>query len=134
MIVFGRLDALRLLSGFSTVRLDNFIYTVESFREAQRHLSPEGLLVVTYVVYRDWIATRLEQELSKVFGSEVRTILVPGRSIDTVIFLAGPGIRKANFMDLGDFSLTDRYRDVPMPLATDDWPYLYLKPDASHNS
>ncbi len=128
LIAFGRLDAQRLLSGFSTVRLDNFIYTVESFREAQRHLSPGGLLVVTYVVYRDWIASRLERELVDVFGEDVRTFRAPQyHAIDTVIFLAGPAARTIPKAAVGEFMLTDQYRAEALPSATDDWPYLYLR-------
>ena len=44
VIVFGTLDSQTLLSGMSSVRLDNYVYTVESFRSAREALKPDGTL------------------------------------------------------------------------------------------
>ena len=44
LIVFGYLDAQTLLSGFSSIRLDNYVYTVESFRDARNQLIAGGSL------------------------------------------------------------------------------------------
>jgi spermidine synthase len=46
LIVFGTLDSQTLLSGMSSVRLDNYVYTVESFRAARAALAPGGSLFV----------------------------------------------------------------------------------------
>ena len=34
LVVFAFLDSTTLLSGFSSLRLDNYVYTVESFSDA----------------------------------------------------------------------------------------------------
>jgi len=127
LVVFSYLDAHRLLSQFSTIRLDNFIYTVESFKEAKKHLNPNGMLVVTYRVFHDWIAGRLQKELEEVFGNNVIAYKASTyRRDDTVIFFAAPNIHKIARQNFKEFILTDKYKNIDVPSATDDWPYLYL--------
>jgi hypothetical protein len=53
LITFGYLDAHKVLSQFSSVRLDNFIYTEESFRDIKNHLTQEGMVSLTYLVFRE---------------------------------------------------------------------------------
>src|SRR5262245_7450168 len=48
LIIFGFLDSTSHLSSMSNIRLDNYVYTVESFRQARLLLEPSGLLQVTY--------------------------------------------------------------------------------------
>ncbi|HEX9780215.1 MAG TPA: hypothetical protein VGB20_03275 [bacterium] len=130
LIVFGYLDAHRLLSTFSTVRLDNFIYTRESFEEAKRRLAPGGLLVVTFLEFRDWVAERLARELRQVFGEDLLAFAAGkyGDEPDTVIFLAGPGTRGIPREAAGGFTLVEPWEGPAEPEpATDDWPYLYLR-------
>ena len=43
LIVFGYLDAHTLISSYSSLRLDNFVYTVESFQEARKLLRDRGI-------------------------------------------------------------------------------------------
>lgn len=129
LIVFGYLDAHRLLSGFSTVRLDNFIYTVKSFNDAKKCLKSDGILVVTYLIFRDWIATRLQKELEEVFGKDLFACKASAyRHNDTIVFFAGPGIDKIRKGDIAGFDLVDidDKKEIDITPATDDWPYLYL--------
>jgi SAM-dependent methyltransferase len=44
LILFGALDSHTEFSDYSNMRLDNFVYTLESFREAREHLAPDGVL------------------------------------------------------------------------------------------
>lgn len=128
LIVFGYLDAHRLLSSFSTVRIDNFIYTTESFEAARRRLRPGGVLAVTYLVFRDWVVGKLDRELRNVFGEEVAAFSAQMyEPDDTVIFLAGSGARRLIAAPPEGITVTDRYRGMAVPMATDDWPYLYLR-------
>jgi SAM-dependent methyltransferase len=67
-IVFSHLDSHTLLSSFTTVRLDNYIYTVEAFGEARRRLAPGGRLFVSYWSEKPYIAERLYRNLTMAFG------------------------------------------------------------------
>ena len=50
LILFGLLDSHTQLSDYSNMRIDNFVYTEESFREAKEHLKPTGVVFVKFQV------------------------------------------------------------------------------------
>ena len=127
LIVFGYLDAHKLVSEFSSVRLDNFIYTVESFEAVKEHLRPDGLLVVTFFTFRDWVAAKVYGQLEDVFGDDL--VVFEGNvhhPNDTTIAFAGPFAKNIPRRDFGEFKLVEKYKGAKVPQATDDWPYLYL--------
>ena len=68
LIVFGLLDSHTLSSQYNNVRLDNYVYTEESFREARRLLKDDGILVLSFAVEQGWLGDRLYGTLKKVFG------------------------------------------------------------------
>ena len=125
VIAFGLLDSHTLLSGLSSVRLDSFVYTLDSFRQVQEHLDEGGVVVVTFAFLESapWVEERLGRMLGKVFGPA--NVFVYEEGFGT-IFVAGP---------VSPEKLTEVQLDVwqpdPMaddlPLTTDDWPYLYLR-------
>lgn len=77
LIVFSHLDSHTALSGFTNVRLDNYIYTVESFRTFQRLLSPRGALYVSFFSTRRWVAERLRENLRLAFGQAAVPLYSP---------------------------------------------------------
>ena len=67
LVVFAFLDSTTLLSGFSSLRLDNYVYTVESFSEAKNALSPHGTLVLSFATGRNFATDRLYASMAKAF-------------------------------------------------------------------
>ena len=63
LILFGLLDSHAQFSDYANMRIDNFVYTEESFREASRHLTPNGVIFVKFVVDHRWLAARLVEML-----------------------------------------------------------------------
>src|SRR5215471_4645968 len=61
LVLFGLLDSHTQFSDYSNMRIDNFVYTEESLREASRHLNPNGVLFVKFHVDHPWMAVRLEE-------------------------------------------------------------------------
>jgi SAM-dependent methyltransferase len=128
LIVFGLLDAHSSL--FSTlssnIRLDNYVYTVESLREALGRLTPDGALCLTIYVEQPWIASRLEAMLGEAAGTPPRT--APGL-YSGHIFLAGPGLPPPGARPEMRVGLPpgEAAAHPPGPNATDDWPFLYLR-------
>src|SRR6185295_15321682 len=59
MVVFGTLDSHTLLSGQVNLRLDNYIYTAESFRAARAVLEPDGLAAAYFSAWKPWLAERV---------------------------------------------------------------------------
>ena len=43
LVLFGLLDSHTQLSDYSNMRIDNFVYTKESFEEAKALLAPDGI-------------------------------------------------------------------------------------------
>lgn len=69
LIVFGTLDSHGLFSLFSSIKMENYVYTLESFREAKGLLKDDGLLYVnTGFMGVDFVNCRLYNCLKEVFG------------------------------------------------------------------
>jgi len=123
LIVFAFLDSTTLLSGFSSIRLDNYVYTVESFTEARARLSPEGTLALSFAASRSFATDRLYASLEKAFG-------VPPAAYFTSYWVKGVLLVEgaARSADLSGTNTAREVRPVRgVLLATDDWPFLYLE-------
>ena len=111
VVVFGLLDSHTQL-GASSVRLDNYVFTQESFSAAARLVRPGGTLVFSVVTAVDWLRTRFANVLQHACGAPVE------------------------IQDFGVFTLYSCRPTVadPDPGATgeaigapiDDWPFPYL--------
>lgn len=124
LIVFGYLDSHTLLTSLSSVRLDNYVYTLESFEEAKRSLKSDGTLVMAFAGGKTFVTTRLYATLSSAFGAPPQTYQT---SYDGsgVVFVEGRGSEGPR---LGDFpeAQVDLSSNPSKLLATDHWPFLYL--------
>ncbi len=139
LIVFGTLDSHTLTSSFSNIRIDNFVYTVEAFREARELLSDRGVLWVVFAVERPFIEHRIYQMLEEAFESAPTAFThdhvapLPHAGGGTTYAIdAGTGVVEERLA--GDDRLRRLVSTTQLPppkyaveLATDDWPYLYLE-------
>ena len=123
LIVFGTLDSMTRLSALSAVRLDNFVYTEEGLRAARDALTPDGGMVLYFLISADHLHLRILRMVSDVFG-EVPRVHLESRQMFNAIYLAGPGFP----LQAADKALAaaNLARLAPVQPATDDWPYLYL--------
>ncbi len=135
IIVYGLLDSHALFSSMSNLRLDNYVYTLESFEEARNHLKENGVIALTFSVWKEWIAARIANMLEEVFHEE--PLCFETDYDNGIMFVAGPGLNGLRNhpppdVDPGIFS-SRVIKDIlaspagRLPLTTDDWPYLYLK-------
>jgi hypothetical protein len=126
LIVFGLLDSHTLFATASSVRLDNFVYTLESLSAARRLLADDGLLALSFGAPSGnrWVDERLFRNLADVFGHDPQVYEFPSTD---VLFLirnepaAAPLIDDPLVLPRPDYV----YRADLTPV-TDDWPYLYL--------
>ncbi len=118
-IVFGTLDSQTLLSGMSSVRLDNYVYTVESMRSARARLKPDGTLIMYHMSAVRYIAAKIYQMLDQAFGAPPR-VFYEFDNLFNYTFVAGYGARGAVLPANAPW-LTQK-----VTLPHDDWPYLYL--------
>jgi spermidine synthase len=131
LIVFSLLDSHTTSSSYSNIRIDNYVYTLEAMRAARRLLKPDGLFIVKFEVHSPFIAGRLQELLTDVFGSEPLQTKSDnvGYTSSGRFFIAGSRdrIRQA----LADPALAAYYQGhrnfetAAVPVTTDDWPYFY---------
>jgi spermidine synthase len=137
LILFGLLDSHTQLSDYSNMRIDNFVYTEESFREAKAHLKPDGIIFLKFAVDRPWLAQRLKEMLAATFGKSPlvfnarSSYAVPARCF---VISSSNRAQEALSRDprLADFvarntSAAEDSGEGDVPVTTDDWPYLYQR-------
>lgn len=121
VIVFGTLDSQALLSGMSSVRLDNYVYTLESFQDAWRLLKPNGILVVLHMSMMPYIADRIYGMLTVVAERPPRAVFFTDHTLFNLILIQGRGVPPQELDE--EFAA----RVAAERLPTDNWPYLYLQ-------
>ena len=68
LIIFALPDSLTLTSQFSSLRLESFLFTEESFKEARARLSDDGAIVLYNYYREDWLLRKLAGMLETGFG------------------------------------------------------------------
>jgi spermidine synthase len=136
-IVFGLLDSHTQFSGYSNMRIDNYVYTEESLAEAKRLLSPSGVLIVKFEVRAPWtwMGQRFYATFDKLFGRPPVVYYAPaiGGLLSATEFIASndsgawdraaqPPIASFIQQNPPDFPVSPK--GAPPPV-TDDWPYVY---------
>jgi hypothetical protein len=67
LVVFALIDSLVLQSGYSNLRLESYLFTLESFKDVRRVLKPTGLYTVYNFFRQGWIAARIRDQLKTAF-------------------------------------------------------------------
>jgi hypothetical protein len=143
LIIFALTDSLTLTSGYANLRLESFLFTMESLQAARSRLSPDGMLVLYNYYREDWSISKLAGMVETVFGEPpfVTTYGAWGRAAAVA---AGPGLKTLNpILDrpFGPGPDLEPGRGVQYPIlgagrmrgdpaivpSTDDWPFFYLR-------
>ena len=132
VVLFGLLDSHTQFSDYSNMRIDNFVYTEESFREAKNHLNPNGIIFVKFQVNHPWMGGRLRKMLTETFGKPPVVFFADSTySTGATCFVISPGTRVEDALlsdtRLAKFTETRaiEHGNLQVPVTTDDWPYLY---------
>lgn len=137
VIIFGLLDSHTQFSGYSNMRIDNYVYTEQSLREAKRLLKPSGVLVVRFEVRPPWtwMGQRFYSMFNDIFGRPPVAFYRPqiGGLVEGTLFLASndPALweraaqpQLAAFLQASPTSFPLEKAGAPPPVS-DDWPYVY---------
>jgi spermine/spermidine synthase len=130
LIIFGTLDSQTLLSGMSSIRLDNYVYTLESFKAAREHLKEDGILILYHSSWSNYISEKIYWSLAEAFGKPpLLKFQLDDHRLFNFTFVGGA---KGSVPPEYTFSFPGRVdptgkRGSSFLLPTDDWPYLYLK-------
>lgn len=123
LVAFGYLDSQALFSYGASLRLDGYIHTVESFRQAYRHVREGGVMVVWFVASQEWLVEKLVQMNRTATGREP---LIYRKAGGLAVVTPRGALPWTPPAEISGWNLTT----VPVSrvdLATDDWPYLYLQ-------
>ncbi len=137
VISFGLLDS-HTTTAMTNARLDHYVYTRESFERAKSLLSPGGVMVVSFEAQKPFIADRMSKVIGEIFGKEPISFRVPSSSYGWggVLFVTGDQGTAVQQIERNKHlaSLINRWQqEFPLelthrtPVATDDWPYIYLR-------
>ncbi|HTT32142.1 MAG TPA: methyltransferase domain-containing protein [Methylomirabilota bacterium] len=137
VVVFGLLDSHTQFSGYSNMRIDNYVYTEQSLREAKRLLKPGGTLVLKFEVRPPWtwMGSRFYSMFDHIFGRPPIVFYAKqvGGLVEGTDFLASddPAFwTRAAQPELAAFLARNPPQFQPQteatpPPVTDDWPYVY---------
>lgn len=135
LVDFAYLDSHSAFSSMSSVRLDNYVHTVDSFREGRALLKPDGVMSVKFYPTRWWQIVRIYKTLSA--GVNEVPIGVWSKNSSGLTFLVGPGVDREKIKAAGYKLFTREEAEKGMMLeranwdeigvTTDDWPFLFLR-------
>jgi spermidine synthase len=115
LILFALTDSLVKVSAMAQLRLENYLFTVESVRSAYQRLSKDGVLLFYNFYRRPWLMTKIETMITQATGRPPVKAFQRG---SFAIITVEAGEKNANKPPEVAASV-----DVP----TDDWPFLYLE-------
>jgi len=127
VICHGLLDSHAMFSAMSSLRLDNYVYTVEGIRAGWRHVKDDGILAVSFSVYAGrWMAERMLGIIREATG--LSPIVVPHGLNYGITYLIGRDLRPEGIAPYTPKLILDPTPNPSIRIPTDDWPYLYLRP------
>src|SRR3954463_11467394 len=138
LVVFALIDSLTVQSSFSGVRLESYMFTKESFDAVRERLSPRGVMVLYNYFREKWLVDRLANTSAEVFGRDPVGHVHQDRAY-LAVMLAGPRLLELtappplppDVLAYGQSHAPSPAhplaRDASVPLATDNWPFLYMR-------
>jgi Spermine/spermidine synthase domain len=139
LIIFALPDSLTLTSSNTSLRLESFLLTQDSFKTARSRLTSNGVMVM-YNYYREqWLVGKLADMAGHAFNNQQPLVTTYSGWGRAAVIMEGPrlntipqgtfgtyhehapvGTGKLKVLGQGYYQLTNA---TP---ATDDWPFLYL--------
>ena len=123
LIIFSFLDSHTTSSYYSTIRIDNYVYTLEAIRQTKALLKPGGLMIIKFAVLTPWIGGRLRELGQAAFG------VPPLQTQGGRFLILGSQERIAQALKDPELAAyvaanSDAHLQAAA-LTTDDWPYFY---------
>lgn len=131
-IVFGLLDSHALTSQASSLRLDSYVYTIQSFMEARSRLNPGGLISLSFSMPSPLLACKIHEMLKEAFTGQ-SPLCIGGEYDESFSFFQtkeGDVIAKAANLvgatGFPDLSNLVGQGGKKIDVSTDDWPFFYM--------
>ena len=131
VVAYGLLDSHSMFSSMSSLRLDNYVYTVEGIRAGWSHVKDGGILSICFsiVTGNEFIADRMIGIIQEATG--VRPVVVTHGMNFGMTFIASRSPDLMNFPPVVGRVVRDAAADPRVRIPSDDWPFLYLRPGAT---
>ncbi len=130
LIVMSALDSHRQVPGMSSLRLESFVYTLESYQAIRELMAPDGIFVLNLGSTRPWMGERTYWTLTEAFGEEPVVMQSLYSPFNSMAYVYAPAERltadllpNAEPVEL----LPGPERPDNLRLSTDNWPHLYLE-------
>ena len=143
LIVYGMLDSHSSLSGRGGIRLDSYVYTVESFKEARKTLTNDGYLSLSFNLSEAPLGLKIYAMLTEAFDGKEPLVITHYREntdqfqMQPYAFLIGKNIDKNFKIKNPDVSYTSFFSNESelakvisvshrFTLFRDIWPKSYI--------
>lgn len=131
LIEFAFLDPGATINAASFLRVDNYVYTVESIKAALKLIDQDGVVCLTFATgAKSDVTARLYQTITQANGEA--PLAFTSADWDSVIFLFGPGAQKISLTALEAEKLVPYHpANAEVRPSSDQWPFLYLSYEPS---
>jgi len=120
MVLYALPDSLTLVSGQANLRLESYLFTLESLQRVKEILADDGTFAM-YNFYREaWLITRLANMLELTFGNPP-CVQIVGAETGMAVLMASADPSAINCPESGSIDTAGAAAAV-----TDDKPFLYL--------
>ncbi len=127
VVCYGLLDSHAVFSSMSSLRLENYVYTVEGLRAGWEHVREGGVFSVSFSVFsHPFVGTRLFGTIQEATGKD--PIVVQHGQDHGVTYLVIRGAAPVALAPEIAARVTPMAFDESVRIPRDDWPFLYLKP------
>ena len=135
LIVYSLLDSHANLSSKGGVRLDSYVYTVESFFEAKKKINEGGMIFLSFAISTEEMGNKIYKMLKMNFENDPVILTRDERAIQNN-FVEGIysfavsdkklslDLSKSNYVETNMFKDKKFYDNVDV--STDDWPFFYM--------
>jgi len=131
VITYSALDSHSLLSHASSLRLDSYVYTVESFRDARAHLKPGGLLSMSFDATSPELLAKIRLMMEQAFDGHPPACIAAKDSATSFM-----QTKEGDLQLPSDLFTNPLLKDATsemmqlsakgIDVSTDDWPFFYM--------
>jgi predicted RNA methylase len=128
VICYGLLDSHAMFSAMSSLRLDNYVYTREGIAAGWSHVKDHGVMTVSFSVFAGkWMMDRFFRMVREATG--LTPYIVAHRYNVGATFVVGRDLTLDRVRSAFPEILVDYAGDDSVRVPTDDWPFLYIRPN-----
>lgn len=77
LVVYALVDSLVLQSGYSSIRLESFLFTTQAFDDIRARLKPDGTFAAYNQMRQGWLVGRISRMMEESFGAKPLVMSLP---------------------------------------------------------